>query len=73
MSNETQNTIQKIEESLARQNYDYSQQPDPMKKLVKAVWLLLGLILLITTIITVTGWLTIEERPAVDIYTVQNQ
>lgn len=72
MNNETQNTIQKIEDSLARQNYDYSQHPDPVKKLIKAIWLILGLVLLITTIITVTGWLTIEENPTTSVYNTQD-
>lgn len=63
MNNETQNTIQKIEESLSRQNYTYANEADPMKKIVRAIWMVLGIVLLAVTLITITGWLTLEEEP----------
>ena len=59
--NQTQDTIQKIEESLARQNYSYSQEDDVWAKVVRFVWIALGILLFIITFITVTGWITIEE------------
>jgi hypothetical protein len=59
--NQTQDTIQKIEESLARQNYSYPKEDDLWAKVVRFVWIALGILLFIITFITVIGWLTIEE------------
>jgi hypothetical protein len=61
--NQTQSTIQKIEESLANQEYDYSNKPDTMMKFSKIIWTILGIVLLITVLITLTGWLTLETEP----------
>lgn len=60
--NETQNTIQKIEESLARQNYNYNNEADPIRKIMRVIWISLGLVLLTVIFITVTGWLTIGNE-----------
>jgi hypothetical protein len=62
--NQTQDAIQKIEESLARQNYSYSQEDGMWAKVVRFVWIALGILLFIITFITVTGWITIEEAGA---------
>lgn len=62
MNNETQNTIQKIEESLAKQNYNYNNE-NHVAKVMHIVWVALGVVLLAVVLVTVTGWLTLEEEP----------
>lgn len=71
MNNETQNTIQKIEESLSRQRDLH--EADPSNKMVKTIGALLAIIALVLILITTTGWLTIEQDPAYVNAQVQNR
>ena len=72
MNNETQNTIQKIEESLARQNSFVQSDVDPIRKILRAIWIFLGLLLIVVTFITITGWLTVEKSQVVVDGQIQN-